>query len=245
MLEHKGDSNLISEIITRLILWMVFIYMELCTPFIRTIQPEELWRYKYPPSRQYVTSNMLWFTVIAVPMMVLTLDVIRTRNRAAFRSGILCLTLLLGLNGFVTILLKLTVGRPRPDFFWRCFPDGGGDENLECTGNPQSVLEGRKSFPSGHASFSFAGLGFLSLYLNGKWRAFQPGNGQAWKMICCLIPILVATCIAVSRTCDYHHHWEDVTVGGMLGGGLAYICYNLYFAQHPSGSTTTTTTTSN
>ena len=33
----------------------------------------------------------------------------------------------------------------------------------------------------------------------------------------------------MSRTCDYHHHWQDVTVGSILGLALTYIVFSFYY----------------
>lgn len=63
---------------------------------------------------------------------------------------------------------------------------------------------------------SFAGLGFLSLYLSGKIKAFNR-QGHVAKLCIVILPLLVASLVGVSRVDDYRHHWEDVFVGGLIG----------------------------
>lgn len=207
-----------------------------------------MWLYKYPLSQSYVPTNIVWFIILVIPTLLFTIEYILKRNKKDICEAILCITLIYALNGFLTSYLKVLVGRPRPDFYERCKPDGMQDGLITCTGDQVLIMDGRKSFPSGHSSFSFCSMTFLSLYIAGKLQLFNHSNKvESWKLISSLIPLLVAISIAISRTCDYHHHWQgdfensiflrifsylmflDVTVGSMLGTTIAYFCYHLYF----------------
>lgn len=66
---------------------------------------------------------------------------------------------------------------------------------------------------------SFAGLGFLSLYLAGKIKAFDR-QGHVAKLCIVVLPLLLASLVGISRVDDYRHHWEDVFVGGLIGSYL-------------------------
>ena len=94
---------------------------------------------------------------------------------AMFRPGshkvhvtILGFLVTLILTSFLTDVIKNVVGRPRPDFISRCMPQRGTPGDIlvawtVCTQTNDHILQdGWRSFPSGHSSFSFAGLGYLA-----------------------------------------------------------------------------------
>ncbi|KAH9812694.1 phosphatidic acid phosphatase type 2/haloperoxidase [Melampsora americana] len=157
-------------------------------------------------------------------------------------NGLLGLAFSLSFNWAITTAMKNTIGRPRPDFIDRCQPAsdavnsaiGLSDDSICTTAlDSRLLMDGFRSFPSGHASTAWCGLGYLSLYLAGKFHLFDQ-KGHTLKAWLVLSPLLGAALISISRTMDYRHHWQDVFVGGLLGMLVAWFGYRMYY---PSLST--------
>ncbi|KAJ7582858.1 phosphatidic acid phosphatase type 2/haloperoxidase [Mycena floridula] len=169
------------------------------------------------------------------------INLITIRSWWDFHNSTLGLILALALTGSITQFTKITVGRPRPDVIDRCQPPLGSVDPIFglsnytiCTQTNMAMLnDGFRSFPSGHSSLSFAGLGFMAYYLAGKLHLFDD-RGHAGKAWIALTPFAGAALVAISRTMDYRHHWQDVLVGAILGTTMSYFAYRQYF--HPLNS---------
>lgn len=135
---------------------------------------------------------------------------------------------------FITDVIKNAVGRPRPDLIARCKAEKGTPEHElvtyeVCTETNHHVLhDGWRSFPSGHSSFAFSGLGYLALFLAGQCHVFRPRTDFA-RVLLALAPILGAALIAISRCEDYRHDVYDVTTGSLIGMLMAYFTYRRYY----------------
>lgn len=143
------------------------------------------------------------------------------------------------LTSFITDIIKNAVGRPRPDLLDRCQPAKDTEPNVLvtieiCTApDGHTLQDGWRSFPSGHSSFSFAGLGFLSLFLAGQLRIFRysAGGRDLSRALLCLFPLLGAAMIAISRCEDYRHDVYDVCVGSAVGMTVAYWSYRRHWPR--------------
>ncbi|KAJ2917230.1 hypothetical protein MD484_g3178, partial [Candolleomyces efflorescens] len=181
----------------------------------------------------------LWLYIICgvVPLVLLPIiNWFTVRSWWDLHNSWLGLTLGLALTGSVTQFVKITVGRPRPDIIDRCQPPAGSADPpfgltdwTICTQTDIKIIrDGFRSFPSGHSSMSFAGLGFLSFYLAGKLHLFDK-RGHAGKAWLSLFPFCGAALVAISRSMDYRHHWHDILVGSILGVILSFFAYRQYY----------------
>ncbi|KAL7171112.1 hypothetical protein ACSBR2_035881 [Camellia fascicularis] len=216
-----------------LLLFVMEVILNVIEPFHRFVGEDMLTDLKYPLKGNTVPFWAVPVICILLPLVVILIYYIVRRDVYDFHHAILGLLFSVLITGVITDAIKDAVGRPRPDFFWRCFPDGKGvfeniTRNVMCTGEKSVIKEGHKSFPSGHTSWSFAGLGFLSWYLSGKIRAFDR-RGHIAKLCVIFLPLLIAALVAVSRVDDYWHHWQDVFTGGLLGLTVASFCYLQFF----------------
>lgn len=96
-------------------------YLEKGTPFKRKIHQDELWMYKNPRTDSYVPSQVLWPFVLAVPCTLFFGHFLITRNKLEFIQVNLSFSLAVGLNGIITNLLKLVVGKWYTYSFHFCF----------------------------------------------------------------------------------------------------------------------------
>jgi phosphatidate phosphatase len=161
------------------------------------------------------------------------------RNFGSFFFG-------LALTANLTDLIKIIVGRLRPNFLSVCIPDVTDPYKLclesnrtylepgtdfFCTSQHTiNVADSRKSFPSGHASLSFYSAIFLILFINKTWNFRLLG----------LLPrfiqfgfVTLATFTSLSRITDNKHHTSDVIAGALLGIVFALLTF-YYLTNDPA-----------
>ncbi|KAJ2714194.1 hypothetical protein H4R19_001857 [Coemansia spiralis] len=188
-----------------------------------------------PDSVPFYAAVLLAF-VFPLAIILFWTGVLR-RSFHDMNAGVLGLCMALVLNMMVTNTVKNLAGRLRPDFIARCNldptqvsePDIGLLTSAVCRQTDEKLLlDGMRSFPSGHTSFAFAGLGFIALWLGGHLN-IGDCRGRTYKAFVMLTPLLGALLIGISRTKDYRHHWQDVLAGALLGAAMAWFAYLQYY----------------
>jgi diacylglycerol diphosphate phosphatase/phosphatidate phosphatase len=182
-----------------------------------------------------------------IPFAIFLFCAIRVRSLWDLNNSTLgVLYALIGAAVF-QVFLKWLIGGLRPHFLAVCQPDmarveaafagsGSGFTSIYfrpdiCTGNIRQIRDSLESFPSGHTTAAFAGLGFLSIYLNAKLKVFSNYHPALWKLIAVYAPILGATLIGGALTIDEYHNWYDVVAGGIIGIIFAFSAYRMTYAS--------------
>ncbi|XP_070562983.1 phospholipid phosphatase 1-like [Ptychodera flava] len=128
----------------------------------------------------------------------------------------------------ITDMTKNVIGRLRPHFFDVCQPDFskincsvGYITDFTCLGSDvDSINEARRSFVSGHSSFSAYCMIYLVLYLQGRmqWKGIR-----LLKPFLQFIALLLTIFCCLTRISDHKHHWSDVLAGFILGAAVALV----------------------
>ncbi|XP_061787088.1 phospholipid phosphatase 3-like isoform X2 [Nerophis lumbriciformis] len=125
-----------------------------------------------------------------------------------------------------TDIAKVSVGRLRPHFLDVCKPDLttvncslGYVTDYVCQGPEAKVQEARKSFFSGHASFSMYTMLYLVLYLQSR---FTWHGGRLLRPLTQFTLIMMSFYTGLSRVSDHKHHPTDVLAGFVQGALVAY-----------------------
>lgn len=179
---------------------------------------------------------MLFLYALGIPALLLLIASLILPNRSVHKTHVVLLGLCLSLltTSFLTDIFKNAIGRPRPDLIARCKPDPSTPHNTlvtidVCTQADGHLLQdGWRSYPSGHSSFAFAGLGWLSLFLASQTHCLRPRASHITVLLC-LAPLVGAAMIAISRLEDYRHDVFDVVSGSVLGAVVTTFNWRRYF----------------
>jgi len=210
----------------------------------------------YPYQTSTVPTSVLVVLSLLVPFVLVSLICLfkmwkdpsqSVHAKYEWSAAVSGLLLAVGLATLVTMIVKYSVGRPRPNFIQYCQYNPNSNSCNRDTQDPWM------SFPSGHASFSFSGLTFFTLYLLTIFTTFRtsphaspaeiveranessaPRGGspnkssspfvtyEAWVWVVCLLPMFLAGYISCTRITDYYHFTDDVLAGVLLGAFSAY-----------------------
>ncbi|KAJ9093586.1 hypothetical protein QFC20_007096 [Naganishia adeliensis] len=233
---NKMIASYLADWVLTIFLWAIFYLLDKINGYRRLFSiTDESLAHPYAEHERIPVWALALIAGVFPLIVILLTAAFYTRSFYDAQVGALGLGLSLGLTVTLTDIIKITVGRPRPDLFGRCEPP------LDYTENPIHGLtswrictrtdllnDGFRSFPSGHSSFGWCGMVYLALFLAGKMHVLNK-RGYTIKSWILLIPVATASLISISRTMDYRHHATDVIAGGIIGILIAWYAYRQYY----------------
>ncbi|KAI3993307.1 hypothetical protein MKX01_010050 [Papaver californicum] len=198
--------------------WLIFllpmvieVVLNVIEPFHRFVGQDMMTDLMYPLQGNTVPFWGVSLVAILLPMAIIAGIYFYRRDVYDWHQAILVLT----------DAIKDIVGRPRPVFFWRCFPNGNGvfdteTKIVQCIEKRKSLIRDTKA--------SQVGI----LHSQGRLE-YLTARAMLQNFVSCFFPCLLHLLREFSRVDDYCHHWQDVFAGGLLGKTVASICYLQFF----------------
>ncbi|XP_028289013.1 phospholipid phosphatase-related protein type 4 [Parambassis ranga] len=131
-------------------------------------------------------------------------------------------------TALITDILQLMTGYPTPYFLTVCKPNYT-TLNVSCEQNPYvmedicsgadpaAINQGRKSFPSQHATLASFAAVYVSMYFNSTLT----DSSKLLKPLLVFSFIISAIICGLTRIIQYKNHAIDVYLGFLLGGAIA------------------------
>ena len=212
------DYHLVDFIL--LIILCVFWYLLQNANPNRLYVPKKDPRCSYPHYDLGMKESTNLAIVVIIPLVIYTILYVILKTKGVMNGMVPFdyLYVIVGHLGCIVLtnilanILKLQVGRPRPDFY-----DSLGINANSETPPPEGMstkkyIECFKSFPSGHTGSASSGCLFFILFLQ---KAII--NDQFWIYFLKMCPILYNFYIAAMRITEHRHHIEDVLAGLIIG----------------------------
>ncbi|PVF96354.1 acid phosphatase/Vanadium-dependent haloperoxidase [Serendipita vermifera] len=238
--------------------WIILIIGEVIAQVVGDVKPfHQLFSVLDPtisfPKAEHekVPSYMLYVYCFGVPIVVILITTLVFGPGKLKRRLFLLNWGLLGVGASViaaqifTETIKFIVGRPRPDLLSRCKPDAARAQaaftqtavtlfstSICTTTDVKELNDGFRSFPSGHASMSFAGLTYLALFLAGRLHLFTPHSTHGKHLYAYALsgaPLLLASFVTFSRVSDFRHRLSDVVGGALIGIFFGVLAFRYYY----------------
>jgi len=250
-MSSKNSTKLIIDYVTVLVILLLHFVIKKIPPHERKFSiTEESISHPYLGIEQ-ISESLLIAIISLIPIVVgIVFITLYKGNSNEYHQFILALATSIGLTIDIVGFIKLLFGRFRPDFLSRCKIDynkvndiisstytvGGipiGENRLFdisiCTNTDTEVLdEGRRSFPSGHASSTFSSFVILTLFMVGKLRIFNRRT-CIWRLLVSSLPLFGAIFIVSTRYQDNLHHWSDLLAGAIIGTIIGSIVYHFFY----------------
>ncbi|KAJ3274229.1 hypothetical protein HDV01_003302 [Terramyces sp. JEL0728] len=220
--KQKTFKSLIlsSNTLTAILFFGVYLICKYTEPFNRPFDPTDK-SISHPHLPDIVKIYQVYIVVLILPIIVFSLTGKVLKVLEFYLVYLVGLSMNIASNEF----FKIVAGRLRPDFLDRCKPDGN-----VCTGDYATVLDGRKSFYSGHSSGSFYAYAFIMLFMLHKGNMLlgvliTRRISVSFSLFAAVILSFLPFYVAISRTEQYVHFPTDVLTGSLAGIAIASLVY--------------------